>query len=176
VGKNAWWMSFCAVVALVGCASSYKEPVTGPKATIEFVDEAAYKMSVHFHDGVETCTGRTSAGLVEARSRKIINVPADKALVMTVGMDAGYRGQISLVVTGALGALVQPTYKGCTPTLEFVPEAGKNYVFKMNSDGVDCTHELNALPAGEAARPVAFRAREWTRAAGEAGPWCKRWE
>lgn len=160
----------------MGCASPYKEPVTGPKATIEFVNEAAYKMSVHFDDGVETCTGRTSAGLVEAQSRKSIEVPADKALVMTVGMDAGYRGHISLVVTGALGALVQPTYKGCTPTLEFVPEADKTYVFKMISDGVDCTHQLNVLLAGGAPKPVAFLARERTRAAGESGPWCKRRE
>lgn len=160
----------------MGCASPYKEPVTGPKATIEFVDEAAYKMSVHFHDGVETCTGRTSAGLVEARSQRSINVPADKAIVMTVGMDAGYRGQISLVVTGALGALVQPTYKGCTPTLEFVPEAGRTYVFKMNSDGVDCTHQLYVSPSVGVSRAVAFNAREWIRAAGESGPWCKRRE
>lgn len=171
--KLADW-GVLGVVALVGaCAAPYKEPTVEPKATIEFVDDAAYKMSVHFHGGAEACTDRTSAGFVEALSKRTLNVPAGKPLVMTVGMDAGYRGQISLVVGGAVGAAFQPTYKGCTPTVEFMPEVGKAYVFRMSSDGSDCVHQFYKSPGAETETSVVFSTREWVRAAGEAGPWCK---
>lgn len=105
-------------------------------------------------------------------------MPAGRDVVLTIGMDPGDRLLLSMVVGGAVGAALAPSFKGCTPTIEFVPEAGATYVFRMTSDGNDCTHQFYAVSPSvqgiDEARPIRFIARDWVRASGESGPWCKK--
>ncbi|MDP9992842.1 hypothetical protein J2W28_003218 [Variovorax boronicumulans] len=173
--KFALWV---IPLALLGCAAPYREPATGPKASIKFVNDGKDKMSVHFHEDAAECTNRTSTGLIEPKSSRSIAVPAEKEVVLTTGMDPGDRMLIAIAVGGAVGAALMPSFKGCTPTVEFIPEAGMSYVFRMNSDGSDCTHQFYAVsPSAQGpdeVRPVQFVPREWIRAFGESGPWCKK--
>lgn len=174
-GSVAIWAT---PLVLLGCAAPYKEPTTGPKASIKFINGGADKMSVHFHQGAAECTDRTSAGFIEAKLPRSLAVPAGKEVVMTAGIDPGDRALLALAIGGAVGAVLAPSFKGCTPTIEFLPEAGKSYVFRMSSDGNACTHQFYAVSAStqraEEVHPVQFISRDWIRAAGEAGPWCKK--
>lgn len=169
--------ALCALSAvLVGCVNLDKEPTAGARASIQFIDDTSYKMSVHFHAGSRECTDRTTAELMGPKSRSTLQVAAGKPMVMTVGMDAGYRGQIRLGVGGAIGAdLMASTSKQCTPSLEFTPEEGRSYLFRMRSDGKDCSYEFLAYRSEVAkeATPVDLTVRQWIRAMGESGPWCK---
>jgi hypothetical protein len=171
-------VSICtAALVASGCAVPYKEPTGKSTATIEFIDDASDKMSVHLHGDAKECTDRASAGFVASKSQRALTIPAGDQLVFTVGMDAGSAGQLALAF-GAIGVALMPTYVGCTPTIDFVPEVGKSYVFRMNSDGKNCSFRFYGRSAvsqkTEDLSPVTFTTREWIRANGEAGPWCKK--
>lgn len=88
---------------------------------------------------------------------------------------------------GALGALavvtatspaVRETKKACIPTIDFLPEPSRNYVFQLNSDKTDCSFKFAVRPA-QGQQPdenesVAFAKREWIRAWDDSGPFCKK--
>jgi hypothetical protein len=163
--------------SIVGYAGEYQEPVGDATAKIEFIDDASQKMSIHFYADSKECTDRTNSGVKPNEQRKLAIV-AGQDVTFTVGMDP--KGASAALSFGAIGALVGANiFKGCTPTITFHPEAGRNYVFRMNTDGKDCSYKFYAKPAAEGAQPgeelpVAFGEREWFRAWGNSGPWCKK--
>ena len=103
-------------------------------------------------------------------------IRAGKELAFTVGMDINGAGPA--FATGVIPTLITGGYRGCTPTLDFVPEAGRAYVFHINTDGKDCLYRFYEKPASEDQKsdqelPIKFAQREWFRAWGNSGPWCK---
>jgi hypothetical protein len=170
-------LSVGTVVFAAGCATPYKEPTGSNVASIEFIDETSQPMSVHLHGDAKECTDRVNTGGVQPNSRRKVVVRAEQSTAFTVGMDPKGLGISHMF--GALGALLGAnTYKGCTPTLDFIPEAGRTYVFRMNSDASVCSYQFFARPlAGQPADeavPVNFTQREWIRASTETGPFCKK--
>ena len=175
-------LSVATAVAISGCAApQYIEPAGNSIASIEFIDEASERtMSIYFHGDSKECTDRTTAGLVQPKSQRKLAIPAGQDLVFTVGLNASIGKSLAILATGgAIGGLIAAsTYKGCLPTIDFVPEVGGIYVFRMNLDGKDCSYQFFAKPSAnqqsDKALPVAFTTREWIRAFGEAGPFCKK--
>jgi hypothetical protein len=165
---------FAFAVAVLGCAAPYKEPSGRPTASIEFVDDASDPLSLHFHAGAKECTNRTTAPPVAPRSRRTITVVAGEPVVFTAGMDPGGKAKSAFGLAAA-GFVNVPIYRGCTPTIEFVPRAGGVYIFRIASDGTDCTYSFLARSTGTnqaAVTPISFNQRAWMRAVTEAGPWC----
>jgi hypothetical protein len=167
-------------ITIPGHAATYKEPTDGPTASIEFVDESpSQKMSLHFHGGAEECTDRINVGGVQANSRRALVVPAGKEFVFTAGMDPNGAG-MALLGLGAVGGLMAAsnTNTSCTPTIDFVPEAGSAYMFRMTTDGKGCGFKFHLKPSAtqspDDAPPVAFETRQWIRAWGSSGPFCKK--
>lgn len=170
-------ISITIAITISGCATPYKEPTGDSVASIEFIDETSQPMSVHMHGDSKECTDRTNTGGVQAKSERKLVVPANQDVVFTVGMDP--KGTNFALMFGAVGALIAAnTHLGCTPTIDFVPEVGRTYIFRMNTDSKNCSYQFYAKPSAnqrpEEATPVAFTEREWIRAATEAGPFCKK--
>ncbi len=180
--------------AISGCAISppqYKEPSGQSDASITFMNETPVPMEIYIHADATECTDRSSAGKIQANTLKTLRVFTDKALVFTVAVNLQNERNKTLgglgVFGGALGALavvavtspdVKDTKNVCIPTIDFLPEAGHNYVFKLNSDVNGCSYKFVDSPTQNQkfaeAIPVAFTTREWIRAWGESGPFCKR--
>lgn len=169
-----WAVSIpAAAIVLAGCATQYVAPAGGPISTIEFTNEAPKPMSVHLHGGSAECTDRRSAGLVKPESVRKVAVPAGSSFVFTAGVDTGNPSAFGAL--GAAGGIIAAlTYKGCTPTIEFVPEANRAYLFRMTSDGKDCSYQFTTQDSNGKVQPVMFTAREWIRASTEAGPFCRK--
>lgn len=166
---------FLAAMFITGCATSYKEPNGEKVASIEFINEASEPMSLHLHGGAEECTDRMSAGTVQGKSERKLVVPSAENVVFTVGMTPN--GTSIRRVFGIAG-LIATAHKGCTPTIDFTPETGRSYVFRINSDGNDCNYQFYLKPSAsqqpEEVVPVAFTKRDWIRAMSESGPFCKK--
>lgn len=164
-------------VTLAGCATPYKEPAGDSIASIDFINDGSEPMVVYFHRGPEECTDRMKAGGVQPNAHRKLVVAAGKNEVFTVGMSPN--GKNTMRVFGVVGVLASmPLHKGCTPTIDFVPEVGRAYEFSMSSEGNDCRYQLHSKPSAtqRAEKPVfvAFTEREWIRAMDEAGPFCKK--
>jgi len=164
-------------VTLTGCATPYKEPTGNSIASIEFVNDGSEPMVVHFHGGAEECTDRMKAASVQPNAQHKLAVAAGKNEVFTVGMTPN--GKNTMRVFGVVGVLASmPFHKGCTPTIDFVPEVGRAYEFRMSSEGNTCNYQFYSKPSAtqRAEKPVfvAFTEREWIRAMGEGGPFCKK--
>ena len=151
----------------------YQEPTGSSVATIEFINESTSPMATHFYKDATECTDRTNAGGVPASSQRKLLIPAGKNLAFTVAMDP--KGASAALAFGALGALLLSN-QGCTPTIDFVPEVGRTYVFRMKSEANDCVYHFYATPqAGQTeASNVPLTKREWIRPMGEAGPFCTK--
>ena len=167
------------ISVMAGCTTPYKEPTNTPTATIEFVNDTTEKMGVQFYDDAKECTNRKTAGLVESRSQRKLIVPAGQSTAFTVSTSLGSSGK-KLLGLGAIGGLVTAaTYRGCTPTVDFVPSVGAAYIFRMSSDSNECKYQFgaqNPISGGGTDDMVAvrFTVREWIRPMGEAGPFCKK--
>jgi hypothetical protein len=188
---------FISIAGLAGCAAPlYQEPVSGPTAKIEFIDETPMPLSLHLHGGAKECTDRINMGGVKEKSTRTITIPAEQNLVFTVGVDSrsanvktfaliglgiGLRGsgyELRLIpCTDTECFKKRQVFVGCTPTIDFLPAAGRTYVFQMDSNEKDCNYQFYAKPVpGQAEQglpQIAFSQRQWLRAFSEAGPFCK---
>jgi hypothetical protein len=173
-------LSVATAIAISGCVKPYIEPTGTSIASIEFINDAPETMPIYLHGDSKECTDRMSAGFVQPKAQRKLIIPAGQNLVFTAGVNVGTGKSIALgAMGGAIGGLVAATiYKGCLSTIDFFPEVGGTYVFRMNSDGKDCSYQFFAKPSAnqrpDEVLPVAFTTREWIRAMGEAGPFCKK--
>ncbi|WP_157634412.1 hypothetical protein [Variovorax sp. Root318D1] len=166
-----------APLVLLGCATPYQEPTGKAVASIEFVDDAPGPMSVHLHGDSKECTDRVNPGLVQPKSSRKLKVQAGQSLVFTTGIDAP--GSLVLFAMGAVGALAGPAFiKGCSATLEFIPEEDRAYIFTMRYIDGGCGYRLVEASSPNSfsgpAVPVKFEVRKWIRAMTEAGPFCEK--
>jgi hypothetical protein len=182
----------CAVIAITisGCVtppSKYIEPTGQSVATIDFIDETNVPMGVDIYKDATECTDRTVAGPIQPKIPKKLRVSAGKELAFTAAVRLNGESNKTVgtlgAMGGALGALtaltvMSATNNVCITTIEFLPEADRNYVFQLNTDGVSCGYTLVTGPTPgqqtNEAVPVIFNKREWIRAWGESGPWCKK--
>lgn len=184
-------------IVLAGCAAPlYQEPTSGPTAKIEFIDKTPQPMSLHLHGGVKECTDRINVGGVAAGTSRTVTIQAGQKQVFTVGVNSE---NANFEVFGKIGLAVglrgsgyvlreRPCYTteclnkrqvflGCAPTIDFLPEAGRSYVFQMDSNDKSCQYQFYAKPLAGQTEPefaqIPFSERQWIRAFGEAGPFCK---
>lgn len=163
-----------AVMSITGCATNYKEPTGEKVASVEFINESSEPMSLELYGGAKECTNRMRAGQVQAKSERKLAVPAGEDTVITVGMTPnGTNIQRTFGIVG----LIATAHKGCRPTVDFTPETGRAYVFRMNSDGSDCSYQFYVKPSPnqrpDEVVPVVFTERNWIRPMSESGPFCK---
>ena len=179
-----------STITISGCVtppSQYIEPTSQSVATIDFINETNVPMGVHFYSGVAECTDRAVSGLIQPRIPKALRVSAGNELVFTslVKLNSESNKTVGTLgaMGGALGALtaltvMSATNNECITSIEFHPEAGRNYVFQLNTDGVNCSYTFVTGPTlsqqTNEAVPVIFSKRDWIRAWGESGPWCKK--
>ena len=158
----------------------YEEP-SSSFATIEFKSEADAKMSVYLYEGYEACTDRLGVGAVEPKSGKLVRVPAGSQFVFSSSIDSAVAGLLfggGVALGGVFGGLAvgSAMEQGCRATLQFFPEEGRSYVFRMFSDGKGCGYQLFEKPPdnqANATRPVDYVKRTWRRPFDESGPFCE---
>jgi hypothetical protein len=184
-------LSVAIAVSISGCATStpqYKEPTGQSVAPIDFMNETLVPMMLYFYADAAECTDRTFAGLIQPKTLKTLHVSTDKELAFRAVVNLQQERDKNLSRVGALGgalgalaviAVTVPAVKDeCMPTIDFLPEAGRNYVFQLNSDGNNCSYTFVSRPTqsqqSDDAVPVSFTKREWIRPWGESGPFCKK--
>jgi hypothetical protein len=134
-------------------------------------------MSVHLHGDSKECTNRVTPGLVQPKSSRTLKIQAGRRLVFTSGIDAPDSHPVFAL--GTIGVLATTAFiKGCSATLEFLPEEGRTYVFTMRYIDGDCGYRLVEAPSANSSAsaeiPVKFQTRKWIRAMTEAGPFCEK--
>lgn len=169
-------------VASSGCAVTYVEPTDKSVARIDFVNDTSEKMVVQFYGDAKECTNRANAGFVQPASRRTVVVPAGKELAVTFGINTNSSGSKAAALGGAAGAtgflLFAKSNRGCMPTIDFNPEVGRTYSFRMNASGGDCAYQLVTEPSASLgsgkAEALEFTVRKWITPFGESGPFCER--
>ena len=185
--KASWKLIFLVpfLISLASCrltVQPYQEPETGDTAIIEFISEADEIMGVSLYEGSKECTDRLGAGPVEERAAKSIKVSSEENVVFTASMDVGsgmFLFSSGIALGGAFGGLLVDSAleQGCSTTLQFSPQAGRHYIFRMFSDGEGCGYQLFEKPSSDnsnKAKEVSYTKREWIRPTDEAGPFCKK--
>ncbi|ASU41000.1 hypothetical protein hmeg3_23660 [Herbaspirillum sp. meg3] len=131
-------------------------------------------MGAYTYDGPEQCTDRKGLGAIKPNTERTVNVPANKRIVLTVGIDLGFQPAQLLMAGGAVGGLLMAAvYKGCTPTIDFVPQEGQQYVFRIDKELTTCAYHFEIASAtNDTVPPLKYAEREWTRPVGESGPFC----
>ncbi|HEY8026360.1 MAG TPA: hypothetical protein VIF60_17490 [Burkholderiaceae bacterium] len=170
-------LAFMLAAPLTASAGKYQEPTGEGTASIEFVNDSAQTMSIQIFADPKECTDRGVA-FAKAGEQKKLAIAAGRNLAFNAATDSKSVGP--LFAFGALGAaLGASTLKGCYPVIEFHPEPGHTYIFRMGSDGKDCLYKFYEKPAADSAQAaeenqVPFTPREYVRAWGDSGPWCKK--
>ncbi len=119
------------VVCLSGCGilpATYREPSTGPVATITYRDSSARNLSITLYDQSEECTGRRLE-LIEPGDQRTIKVRAGEKLTFTIHL------------TGGL--------KYCLVNLRFAPVEGAVYQFDTIDDPGRCLWRMLDMSTGQ---------------------------
>ncbi len=162
---------------LIAHGGKYQEPTGDSIASIEFVNDSAQTMTIQIFADAKECTDR-GLTFAKAGERKMLGVATGHDLAFNAATDSKSVGP--LFAFGALSAALGANMlKGCYPVIEFHPEPGHTYVFRMGSDGKDCLYKFYEKAVAENSQPseeinVPFVSREYVRAWGESGPWCKK--
>lgn len=165
------------------CMTAYVEPEHDNVARINFVNEGVGSMAIHFYNDASECTDRLTAPGVKTNEAKTYRISAGRDLAFTVSKDPqGTRALFSsgVALGGAIGGVMVESAlnSGCIPTIEFVAEKGRDYVFRMFSGAEECRYQFFQMPQisapSQRATDVTFRKRQWIRPLGEAGPFCEK--
>lgn len=147
-------LTACLPALLVwGCAAKYVEP-TGDKVALLAIENGTTEpVTPAIYGDAGECRNRSVIPSIAPGEQGAFKVAAGKDLAVTVTMS---RREIKYGTT-----------------LVFRPEAGHRYLANLNMDAKAGEVLLSDITSLLAPKPVKATAREWIRASGDAGPWCK---
>ena len=146
-----------SALLLSACAASYIEPTGNKTALLAMENGTAEPVTPAIYGDAKECTNRSVGSKISAGEQGSFRVAAGKDLAITVNMS--HRNAVDKVY--------------CSSTFVLMPEAGHRYLANLNFDGEKCEVLLSDITSLLSPKPIKITPREWVRAAGDSGPWCK---
>lgn len=148
---------FAAVLMLTSCATPrYQQPQSGTTAVLRLLPVG--KTNAFSYQRASICTGRQMVISTKdpEGAPKVITIPAQEAFTLTLAWDTHASFSNSAI-----------EFKGCAPTVTFVPEAGRKYVAGPSTDG-QCALYLR----DDAGTAVQATQRRWKTGLSESSSFC----
>ncbi len=151
------FFSLSITIALVGCASPYVPPTSGPTAKIRFENDAQRNLYISYFDQSSQCVGR--------RSTEVILPTTEQEHIVRANSDLTFQYYLTNHNGGG-----HEQY--CLMNLRFHPKASNVYVFRTSEGFNNCRWLMTDSTDANAPTPIELKRIVWKRGFDESSSWC----
>jgi len=145
------------VIALVGCASPYIPPTSGPTAKMRFVNDAQRNLYISYFDTSTNCVGR--------RRTKVIPPSTEDEHVVRANGELTFQYYLTNHNSGG-------GEQYCLMNLRFFPNTGSSYIFRTTEHSNSCSWLMVDATQSGNPTPEPLKRILWKRGFDENSSWC----